>query len=52
MTTQEPPNLRGADTCTLCKHGREGFDRDATCSKYDCWTGWDMICDDFERKEE
>jgi hypothetical protein len=52
MTRPEPPNLRAADTCTSCKHGRADWDGDAECKKYDCYNGWDQICDEFERMED
>ena len=50
MTKQEPPNLRGADTCTSCKRGLKTFDGTGWCKKYKCNITWEQICDDFERE--
>ena len=52
MTTQEPPNLRDGDNCTTCRYGVADYDGDAKCEKHDCYTSWEKICDDFERKDD
>ena len=52
MTKQEPPNLRYGDNCVTCIHGRNDWDGNASCKKYDMFTDWSHVCDDYVRDED
>lgn len=49
---KSPPNLRALlNTCANCKHCGYALSKDPDCEKYDAYTSWNSICDDWEPEE-
>jgi len=48
----EPPNLRYGNACATCKMGIEEWEGEAWCEKYQCYTTWHSICDEYERSAD